>query len=720
MPRNYATIICFAVPLILLCPAIIISSEQVRCTGRVVDTQGQPIAGAKVIAYEMHSDGIAGNIMLRQIGEIITTENGTFIFTTESKPTRGTFLDGYIVAARPELALGWAVWSMHENVEVSIELGKPEKLEGIIVDDAGKPVANAEVRVNLSGITGTTEGKQKDWLPGISPLEELGVQTDQQGRFSFNNIPADSGVDLLVTAPGKAIIYTYQLEKSEPAFKSGQTDLKVTLPDEARIEGKLIDPDTGKGIAGTKFAIVGSNLFYYRFVHTTNDDGTFSIGGLQTGQYLLRNGGFPSTYVDVESGKTTRLNVQADRLSRPRGISGIVRDPEGKPLPNTVITTCPQITEDTMTDINGAFTLKSTRVRTPNEEPIYLLIRNEERNLATADQFNESAKEFNITLDQGAILSGNVVDVNGNTIPNAKISLTFHTSSIGYVINDDVKIDKYGNYEIRAVPPGHTYSVDARAEGYGRRLSQITVSGTANERTELEPLVLSVANLSASGIVVDEFDQPVPEVTIFISGDGQPSRQTLTDVKGMFTIENICPGRINIYADKRTPRRLRGRAEAEADTKNIRIVVNELDERGRPIPKQPPSLVDKSLPDFNGIKIDLPKDQIKDKRLLVCFFDYQQRPSRNCILQLSKRAKELKTKDIVIIAVQASKTERATLDEWIKENDITIPIRMVEDDTEKIRFNWGVKSLPWLILTDRNHIVTAEGFSVSEMGEKTQ
>jgi len=45
------------------------SNDKVTCTGKVVDTQGRPIAGAKVTAYEMRSDGIAGNILLHQVNE---------------------------------------------------------------------------------------------------------------------------------------------------------------------------------------------------------------------------------------------------------------------------------------------------------------------------------------------------------------------------------------------------------------------------------------------------------------------------------------------------------------------------------------------------------------------------------------------------------------------------------------------------------------------------
>ncbi len=73
---------------------------------------------------------------------------------------------------------------------------------------------------------------------------------------------------------------------------------------------------------------------------------------------------------------------------------------------------------------------------------------------------------------------------------------------------------------------------------------------------------------------------------------------------------------------------------------------------------------------------------------------------------------------IEIFAVQVSKIEQLRFDEWIKENDINFPVGMIKENEEQTRFNWGVKALPWLILTDKEHIVLDEGFAVSEMGEK--
>ncbi len=43
---------------------------------------------------------------------------------------------------------------------------------------------------------------------------------------------------------------------------------------------------------------------------------------------------------------------------------------------------------------------------------------------------------------------------------------------------------------------------------------------------------------------------------------------------------------------------------------------------------------------------------------------------------------------------------------------------MFEGDENKIAIAWGVKSLPWLILTDKDHIVSSNGFSLNELDEK--
>ena len=132
---------------------------------------------------------------------------------------------------------------------------------------------------------------------------------------------------------------------------------------------------------------------------------------------------------------------------------------------------------------------------------------------------------------------------------------------------------------------------------------------------------------------------------------------------------------------------------------------------------KPLPLIGKPVPNLEKISINMDFEQTKDKGILFCFFDIEQRSSRNCILELNKKSKELKTKNIEIIAVQASKIERTNFDEWINKNNIDFSVGMISGSEEQTRFNWGVKALPWLIFTDKEHVVQAEDFPISELDE---
>jgi hypothetical protein len=135
-------------------------------------------------------------------------------------------------------------------------------------------------------------------------------------------------------------------------------------------------------------------------------------------------------------------------------------------------------------------------------------------------------------------------------------------------------------------------------------------------------------------------------------------------------------------------------------------------------PKKPQSLLGKPLPNLEGFGVSLSAVRDRNSIFVICFWDMNQRSSRNCLQQLSKISQELKTKDVLVVAIQASKIDKNNLDKWVKENDIPFPVGMIQDDEEKTRFNWGVRSLPWLILTDHNHIITAEGFGLAELDKK--
>jgi beta-lactamase regulating signal transducer with metallopeptidase domain len=297
-------------------PAKESDSPLIKCSGKVIDQYGQPLAGAKVTAYKIVSDGIAGNIQLTEIGRLVTESGGEFAFETERKPERPTVVFGAVVVAKKQgLAVGWANWPLSDDTRVTIELGNAAKLAGVVVDKDAIPVTGAQVQAALFK-KGTPTQEQTEWLPGIAPLQCLSVRTDNKGCFEFDNIPSGVSADLLLTAPGLATMYTRKPENIRSgyegaAFKAGKTDIKIIMPPEARIEGKIVERETDIRVPHVPLAVVPhfTPTFFERFLCVSKEDGSFSIGGLQSGEYLLRTepvqGEAPRMNVTVESGQTT-------------------------------------------------------------------------------------------------------------------------------------------------------------------------------------------------------------------------------------------------------------------------------------------------------------------------------------------------------------------------------------------------------------------------------
>jgi hypothetical protein len=206
---------------------------------------------------------------------------------------------------------------------------------------------------------------------------------------------------------------------------------------------------------------------------------------------------------------------------------------------------------------------------------------------------------------------------------------------------------------------------------------------------------------------------PAARVPIFLNGaDGsdQPDKSTATNEDGRFAINRICKAPLRLQANFRSSPRGEGFLHAQGGDKNVKIILGQ-----KGAHQAHASLIGKPLPELKDLGIKLSPVDIEGKRILVCFFDMEQRPSRRCITQLAKKAELLKSKSIAIVTIQASTIDKDTLVQWVKKYNIPFPAGMIKGDVDKIRSSWGVKSLPWLILTDNKHTVQAEGFGLDEL-----
>lgn len=126
-------------------------------------------------------------------------------------------------------------------------------------------------------------------------------------------------------------------------------------------------------------------------------------------------------------------------------------------------------------------------------------------------------------------------------------------------------------------------------------------------------------------------------------------------------------------------------------------------------------LLDQSLPSFDGIRIAFDAEAAKGHPVLLCFMDIGQRPSRHCIADLVRQSERFSNVDLQVLAIQASAIDESELSQWLKDNGIDLTVGRVTGHVRKVHAAWGVRALPWLILTDKRHRVTRAGFPLSEL-----
>jgi hypothetical protein len=147
------------------------------------------------------------------------------------------------------------------------------------------------------------------------------------------------------------------------------------------------------------------------------------------------------------------------------------------------------------------------------------------------------------------------------------------------------------------------------------------------------------------------------------------------------------------------------------------MVVRELDSSGRPILKPPSSLAGLPSPGFKDIDTGFDLQQAEGKRILVCFWDMNQRPSRRFVQDLTARAKDLEDNDVAVLLVHAGDADKGAVRQWLNERGVPFPAGAVAGDASKLLKDWTVQALPWLVLLDEQHVLRATGFDLAQLDE---
>jgi len=785
-------------------------NQSLTIAGQVVDYMAKPVERAEVAVYEQFDDYSTGQDYAKLLDKIKKTDsNGNFVLNADINLWYRVF----IVARKEGFALGWdvmasSVGERSENKYIILE--KPCSLAGIVVDEKGKPAAGAKIRA----LPKTDYSERLEQRPILAPEQWLTTQTDDKGHFQFDNFAADVSSDFLVEAPGWSSVYKYTTHWLKAyGFKTGRTDIRLVLPKEIPVQGRIIDAETGQPVAGAHVVIKPDNVrehknpycphrtvsesngkFYFKGIPPGKNSINVSVADETTGLVDKRikvdiqadkdskdiiveldKGGLieitarkegtnkPASdipiyfwqaeqdeksnfYKDAITDKDGKLRIWAppgecafearydrnffqtyeDQIHVIKGqtakselifdstpsVSGFVLDQTNQSVSGVLVMANP-VGEQGITDKAGRFEVRYS----PSEPLERLIARDLTRNLAAIVEVKNDAKPIQITLKPALSIVGRITDPNSVGIPAARLELTLNVPGWFTYFGPEILTDFMGQYKIKALPllqEGFGYRISVNSSGYGNKnYERTSITGKPGTTTQIKPLVLQPADLSISGSVIDAEDKPVAGAVIFMRGKNQPIRRAVTDSSGGFIIKRVCKGPLRIQVSSDNSSERDGFIKAEGGDQNVKIILGQDRIHTKHI-----SLTGKQLPDFQDFNIDLSPADANEKMLAVCFWDKNQRPSRQCVQHLCRNQAVITGKNVRVILIHIPTNNQQTVNAWLKENQVPFASGFIYGEADKVLRRWCVRALPWLILTDRQHVIVAEGFTLSELDEK--
>ena len=672
-----------------------------KLAGTVVDPEGKPARNLPVALFPDLQE------------EKRTDAEGRFTLTVDPNPFDGMRNTPQILIAR-DLARNLAA-SLDIDVDspnASLRLEPGLILAGRVTDANGNGIAKAETHLIFhAGIMGRSMGQP--------------VHTDIAGRFEIKGLPPGRNYSVTVVAKGYGTAGR-DLGTMDPTVR--KMDLgSFQLPKaDQRIAGVVVD-DEDKPVKGATISAYGNGQPNVN--GQTDAKGRFAFDQVCAGPINIyansQHGNDSGNGSTVAQGGDTNITVRFGVHWRPGQtasagiiIAGTIVDPDGKPAPGARVSLLPDPQGEKTANAEGRFKLAFDPNRfggMPINQRV-VIARDLIRNLAAALDLEEGATNADLKLQPAWTLAGRIVDTNGAGISGGQAQLMFDSDHFTSLVGAPTRADAEGRFEIKGLPHGRAFSVRVSATGFGQDTPDIDPPAGDTHRVELDPTELWVADQRIAGVVLDADDKPVAGAWINGSGDKQPTFNGQTDSQGRFAFKPVCSGPLRLDASCQP--NLSGNASVEGGDTNITLRIAAPGAGGGRTPPPPVvSLEGKPLPDLTVLGLagaDVPAKG----PLLALLIDAEQRPSRRLLKRMTELADTLKPKGLVVIVLQAGALEGAEFAAWKQENAIPFPVGLFKGNREKARAAWGAAALPWLILTDADRKVTAEGFAIGELDEK--
>jgi len=667
-----------------------------KITGIVRQPDGQPAAGLLV--------RIVGGFG-PETAEVKTDADGKFELEWNQRQFGQNNTTPCILVRDAEHNLAVAQDIDEDTGPLDLKLAPGLTLAGRAESD-GKPVTNATAKLVF------WTGRSGSWLDGLA-------RTNTPGQFEIPALPPGRKYGVVVSAPGYGQKQIYDVAASADAIRQELDPFELKLAN-LKLAGQVLDADD-KPVAGANVSLNGEGQPNGNV--RTDRDGRFTFAHVCEGTaQLSANSRNSFGNISAEGGDTNVVLRLGQTYSSSPGatthkLKGVVTDAGGQPVTGAQVAVFPNNgTRWFRTGPNGAYSLAwSLQPWQMQSGGALLVVRDKVRNLAATGELEEDTTNLDVNLKPALTVAGLVRNADGSPLAGAQVDVQIKVTDTAYdQLNEQVAAaDAQGHYEIKCLPPDAQYLVFASAKGHGRSQQQVQGDSETN-RVELSPFVLKPADRVLAGQVLNESDKPVSGVNVSLNGEDEPDGSTTTDSKGRFHFQ-VCEGQVRLFANSQG-----GFAQASAEAGDTNVVMTLSFQSGnvRQTARRAP-LKGSSLPDL--ATVNLASDAAPaSKPVLLCLFDAGQRPSRHVVHQLDEQAAALRQQGVTVLGVQAAVTSDETFNEWKSASPVSFPLGRVTEKSEKTKWALAVPALPWLILTDADHRVIAEGFALDELDAQIQ
>ena len=497
----------------------------IRVAGQVVDTAGEPVAGASVLARTKESPNP---------GQTQSDAKGAFEVYLEAA-SEVLYVRAQTDTLVGEILEGWSLPSRGvDGITVTLTIPRTASVAGTVVDAQGQPMQDIGLHLQQPG------------SPFYPPVDAE-IKTSSGGAFQISSLmPGTYAVGL--TPPGISMWSTGDVAATFELTTGQQLrGLRMVYGEKGglAISGSVVDT-SGEPISDVRVSAYGPKN---ETAHT-GKDGRFLITGLDEGTYHLSTN-HPDYTFGGKAGVTAGAADVEIVLQGKGSFRGRVADAgSGQPVSAFKVSFIngahevfrPELFQNARSfqDASGVFEIKDIY-----SGPITVTVRADGYAAAfkAVTVVEHTMAEVDFVLEPGTAVTGHVLDPAGNPVPDAAVFLPGMNTSMHYVQQQALaQTDEHGAFHIDGLPAG-IGAIAAYAPPFGPAMASLADYARPVTLTLPEPGVLE-GRVVAPG-------QAIEKMMLLARHSDRPDfvyYQAQAEADGAFRFTGVAPGELDVQA----------------------------------------------------------------------------------------------------------------------------------------------------------------------------